>query len=610
MDKKLELSVQVSHHRTLSRHPASPVISPVGCTSQNAKLGEYFTHRASRHANDAFVAMNRMRQQATLCDIILKVGDKVISAHKLVLASCSAYFHAMFTSNMTESRQTEVCLHDIQASAVEQLVQFAYTAEINIGEKNVQALLPAASVLQLHSVRDACCKFLLGQLDPSNCLGIRRFADMHGCYDLEQSSLLYSLQNFNHVVNTEEYLHLPVDEVAQLISSEQLNITSEEDVFNAVVMWVRTDLQPRLKYVDKLMELVRLPLLTRDFLVNNVETEPIIRGSPECKDFLIEALKYHLLPEQRASMQTPRTKERHNSACVPMLFSIGGGSLFAIHSECECYDPRSDTWHALAPMSTRRARLGVATISRLVYAVGGYDGTVDLALVESYNPQTNAWKEVTPMGTKRSSLGVVVLNGLLYAVGGYDGASCLNSMERYDPLTNTWTSVAAMSVRRRYVKVTVMDGCLYAIGGYDGSCHLSSVERYDPQTNIWVQMPHMISRRSSTGAAVVEGALYVVGGNDGAACLSSAERFNPDINLWEPVPSMSVRRSTHDAVAMDNQLYVVGGNDGSSSLNSVERYDPKTHHWNNISTMVTRRSSVGITVTKVVSHIGLNQVKF
>ena len=71
------------------------------------------------------------------------------------------------------------------------------------------------------------------------------------------------------------------------------------------------------------MELVRLPLLTRDFLVNSVETEPIVRTSPECKDFLIEALKYHLLPEQRATMQSPRTKERHNSACVPMLFSVG-----------------------------------------------------------------------------------------------------------------------------------------------------------------------------------------------------------------------------------------------------------------------------------------------
>ncbi|XP_022090242.1 kelch-like protein 17 [Acanthaster planci] len=610
MEVKSELSVQVSHHRSLSRHPASPVISPVGCISQNAKLGEFFTHRASRHANDAFVAMNRMRQQATLCDIVLKVGDKTIMAHKLVLASCSAYFHAMFTSDMSESRQSEVHLRDIEAQAVEQLVQFAYTAEINIGEKNVQSLLPAASLLQLHSVRDACCKFLLGQLDPSNCLGIRRFADMHGCYDLEQSSHLYSLQNFNHVVNTEEYLHLPADEVMQLISSEQLNITSEEDVFNAVVLWVRADMPTRQRYVAKLMERVRLPLLTRDFLVNTVETEPIIRSSPECKDLLIEALKYHLLPEQRAVMQSPRTQERHNSACVPMLFCVGGGSLFAIHSECECYDPRSDTWHPLAPMSSRRARLGVATVGRLVYAVGGYDGSNDLALVESYNPQTNTWKEITPMGTKRSCLAVASLNGLLYAIGGYDGASCLNSVERYDPLTNTWTSVAAMATRRRYVKVAVMDGCLYALGGYDGSCHLSSVERYDPQTNSWAQMPHMISRRSSTAAAVVEGVLYVVGGNDGAACLSSAERFNPDINLWEPVPSMSIRRSTHDAVAMDGQLYVVGGNDGSSSLNSVERYDPKSHHWNTINTMVTRRSSVGVTVTKVVSHLGLNQVKF
>ncbi|KAL0158270.1 hypothetical protein M9458_046346, partial [Cirrhinus mrigala] len=45
-------------------------------------------------------------------------------------------------------------------------------------------LLPAASLLQLNGVRDACCKFLLSQLDPSNCLGIRGFADTHSCSDL------------------------------------------------------------------------------------------------------------------------------------------------------------------------------------------------------------------------------------------------------------------------------------------------------------------------------------------------------------------------------------------------------------------------------------------
>jgi hypothetical protein len=36
-----------------------------------------------------------------------------------------------------------------------------------------QTLLPAANLLQLTDVRDACCEFLLAQLHPTNCLGIK-----------------------------------------------------------------------------------------------------------------------------------------------------------------------------------------------------------------------------------------------------------------------------------------------------------------------------------------------------------------------------------------------------------------------------------------------------
>lgn len=39
---------------------------------------------------------------------------------------------------MSESRQTHVTLHDIDSQALEQLVQYAYTAEIVVGEGNVQ----------------------------------------------------------------------------------------------------------------------------------------------------------------------------------------------------------------------------------------------------------------------------------------------------------------------------------------------------------------------------------------------------------------------------------------------------------------------------------------
>lgn len=51
----------------------------------------------------------------------------------------------------------------------------------------LQVLLPASSLLQIHSVREACCKFLLRQLHPSNCLGIRSFA---GTYERSTRSFI------------------------------------------------------------------------------------------------------------------------------------------------------------------------------------------------------------------------------------------------------------------------------------------------------------------------------------------------------------------------------------------------------------------------------------
>lgn len=48
----------------------------------------------------------------------------------------------------------------------------------------LQVLLPAASLLQLVDVRQVCCEFLQSQLHPTNCLGIRAFADLHTCTQL------------------------------------------------------------------------------------------------------------------------------------------------------------------------------------------------------------------------------------------------------------------------------------------------------------------------------------------------------------------------------------------------------------------------------------------
>ncbi|XP_070241089.1 kelch-like protein 17 isoform X3 [Bos mutus] len=547
---------------------ARPTAPMEGTMQLLSREGHAVSHNSKRHYHDAFVAMSRMRQRGLLCDIVLHVAAKEIRAHKVVLASCSPYFHAMFTNEMSESRQTHVTLHDIDPQALDQLVQFAYTAEIVVGEGNVQTLLPAASLLQLNGVRDACCKFLLSQLDPSNCLGIRGFADTHSCGDLLKAAHRYVLQHFVDVAKTEEFMLLPLKQVLELVSSDSLNVPSEEDVYRAVLSWVKHDVDARRQHVPRLMKCVRLPLLSRDFLLGHVDAESLVRHHPDCKDLLIEALKFHLLPEQRGVLGTSRTRPRRCEGAGPVLFAVGGGSLFAIHGDCEAYDTRTDRWHVVASMSTRRARVGVAAVGNRLYAVGGYDGTSDLATVESYDPVTNTWQPEVSMGTRRSCLGVAALHGLLYAAGGYDGASCLNSAERYDPLTGTWTSIAAMSTRRRYVRVAMLGGRLHCVAPSPRGSHTQR-GRHECVHSLQMEtcMPWVAMTAHHT---------------------------------WPPWRSMSPR-STHDLVAMDGWLYAVGGNDGSSSLNSIEKYNPRTNKWVAASCMFTRRSSVGVAVLELLN---------
>ncbi|XP_012590002.1 PREDICTED: pleckstrin homology domain-containing family N member 1 [Condylura cristata] len=188
-----------------------------------------------------------------------------------------------------------------------------------------RTLLPAASLLQLNGVRDACCKFLLSQLDPSNCLGIRGFADTHSCGDLLKAAHRYVLQHFVDVAKTEEFMLLPLKQVLELVSSDSLNVPSEEDVYRAVLSWVKHDVDARRQHVPRLMKCVRLPLLSRDFLLGHVDAEGLVRHHPDCKDLLIEALKFHLLPEQRGVLGTSRTRPRRCEGAGPVLFAVAQG---------------------------------------------------------------------------------------------------------------------------------------------------------------------------------------------------------------------------------------------------------------------------------------------
>ncbi|XP_063375875.1 kelch-like protein diablo [Cydia fagiglandana] len=565
--------------------------------------GARLSHTSEKHPRAVLGELSALRRHRELCDVVLNVANRKLFAHRVILSACSPYFRAMFTGELAESRATEVTIRDVDEQAMEQLVEFCYTAHIVVEESNVQALLPAACLLQLQEIQDVCCEFLKRQLDCSNCLGIRAFADTHSCRELLRIADKFTQQNFPEVMESEEFLLLPAAQLIDIVSSDELNVRSEEQTFQAVMSWVKYNVAERRQHLAQVLQHVRLPLLSPKFLVGTVSSELLIRSDDACRDLLDEAKNYLLLPQERPLMQGPRTRPRKPTRRGEVLFAVGGWCSGDAIASVERFDPQTAEWKMVAPMSKRRCGVGVAVLHDLLYAVGGHDGQSYLNSIERYDPQTNQWcGAVAPTSSCRTSVGVAVLDGALYAVGGQDGVQCLNHVERYEPKENRWTKVAAMTTRRLGVAVAVLGGALYAVGGSDGQSPLNTVERYDPRANKWTPVAPMSTRRKHLGCAVFDGQIYAVGGRDDCTELSSAERYDPAADAWSPVVAMTSRRSGVGLAVVNGQLYAVGGFDGTAYLKSIEVFDPESNQWRLCGAMNYRRLGGGVGVMRAPHH--------
>lgn len=546
------------------------------------------------HAETLMNKMQEFFQNQQLCDVVLCIEGVRIPAHRIILSTTSDYFTAMFMNDMVEATQHEVSLKDVDPDAMKELVKFMYIGKLEIREDNVETLMRTACLLQLSTVVTACSVFMQKQLHPSNCIGIRHFADTQGCSVLYQQAHQYIVENFEKIIINHEFLHLSPQDIVDLFKDEYLNVSDESVIFHSLVHWTNKDPASRSPHLPELLSYVKLPLLSPEFLTDHVEMNNLFKDKCFCQELIFEAMKYHLLPERRSHMQNWRTKPRRSTS----------GTLYAVGSmECskgvitvDRYDLRTDQWEEYDQMVGRRLQFGLAIIQDILFIVGGRDGLKSLSVVECFDPRKKSWYQGSPMMTHRHGLGVAVLEGPMYAVGGHDGWSYLNTVERWDPQSKQWCYVAPMSTHRCTVGVAVLANKLYAVGGRDGSSCLRSVECFDPHTNKWTLCSPMSRRRGGVGVASSDGFLYAVGGHDAPASnpkssrFDSVERYDPKTDQWTLVSPIT---SPRDAVAMclfGDRLFAVGGCDGQHYLGDVESYDPQANVWKSEKALRTGRA--------------------
>ncbi|XP_043369393.1 kelch-like protein 8 isoform X4 [Dermochelys coriacea] len=521
--------------------------------SLNSDGEEVFVFEANEAWKDFHSSLLHFYEAGELCDVTLKVGSKLISCHKLVLACVIPYFRAMFLSEMAEAKQTLIEIRDFDGDAIEDLVKFVYSSRLTLTVDNVQPLLYAACILQVELVAKACCEYMKLHFHPSNCLAVRAFAESHNRIDLMDMADRYACEHFTEVVECEDF--------------------------------------------------VRLPLLPICFLMGVVAKEEIIKQNLKCRDLLDEARNYHLHLSSRAVPDfeySIRTTPRNETAGV--LFCVGGrGGSGDPFRSIECYSINKNNWFFGPEMNSRRRHVGVISVGGKVYAVGGHDGNEHLGSMEMFDPVTNKWMMKASMNTKRRGIALASLGGPIYAIGGLDDNTCFSDVERYDIESDQWSGVASMNTPRGGVGSVALVNYVYAVGGNDGVASLSSVERYDPHLDKWIEVKEMGQRRAGNGVSELHGCLYVVGGFDDNSPLSSVERFDPRNNKWEYVAELTTPRGGVGIATLMGKIFAVGGHNGNAYLNTVEAFDPEMNRWELVGSVSHCRAGAGVAVCSCLS---------
>ncbi|KAF0742242.1 ring canal kelch isoform X2, partial [Aphis craccivora] len=370
----------------------------------------------SSYTVGVFEVLQSLRKDKFLCDINIETNvNTIIAAHKIVLISASPYFHKMFT-NFSNINLNHIIISELDSTIIEILINYIYSGEIIVSKDNVKVLLAAANLLQLDYVKNICAEFLQTQLDPSNCIGIKAFADLYNCMELSTSCQTFIKNRFLEVTDKDEFLSLNSVDVINLISCNNIFVPQEENVFECVMNWVKHDLNSRKDFLPELMEHVRLPLISKHYFVNKVIDEPLLKCSPKCQFFINEASTFHLIK------QVQPFKVLETIQCKPRK-SIGFEKVFLLYSLQEKVGGLTywdQTNLMSAPTTTNCYITGCLTVinDQFVLAMGGVNLRSSFQCVEMLDVTSPSpcWIPMMSMLVSRQDFGVGTLDNCVYAV--------------------------------------------------------------------------------------------------------------------------------------------------------------------------------------------------
>ncbi|XP_002739313.1 kelch repeat and BTB domain-containing protein 8-like [Saccoglossus kowalevskii] len=492
-----------------------------------------------------------------LTDVVLVVQNREFPCHRNVLACCSPYFKAMFTSGMRESSSHKITIEDIEPLAVELMLKYVYTSHVDVDGDNVQALLHAASVFQMPMLARVCTAFLKSQLGRLDCFKILQLADVYSILYLKDIANSFILHNFCDVSKSDDFLQLNRDALIGYLKDDDVIVENEEILCTSLLRWVEFNLEDREEAIIELMKLVKITVVSVSFIRNLLQNNLIMKHS-EVVNYLTQTLKVRRryfgdvnetvvceeengsIPISEIDLHDPRyergvvfTSTRNYNQCRLQLTYI---------------DPLNDQYehHATEPDMGEPVNSVITMNETETYLLTGehsmwYFGAVSKRWIKitkqiEHNGGTvinvndklyiientcsfgklltendgGLLEVISLVPDSRFDASVVVHAGKLYVIGGEDAQSRERSDNWcYDPSTDSWLRLASAPIPFQNCPSVSLNGFIYVLG-VKSSANLGkhTVLRYDPDIDIWCRVADLKCTGEVTGAQVFNGKMY------------------------------------------------------------------------------------------------------
>ena len=507
--------------------------------------------------------LNMQRRQNYLCDITLvaKEGNE-FKAHRNILSAASPFFSKLFQSDMRENEEGVIRFEEISESILAAILKFIYTGSIKVNRENAMNLIMAADYLLLESLKVIAGRFLEKKMSTDNCISTFHFAEKYRCEELVLRSTKFIQDNFTSVAKSDEFLNLEAEEVEKWISSENVLVAAEEDVFRVIVNWVEQNKRERKDKFEQLFRHVRLVLLSRDFLFSDIVTNELVTDHFSILRRVTDAIKLVRAASEDTQIQPARRRLKTHAIVVR-----GGKKTY-------CYLPEKDEWKRLADGLSEDRNHTTQMINfrdqLFIFPRSRYADT------ERYDPVFNSWTALR-LSRPFEKVSLAVLNGKIHAIY-RRRRGAIPVIERYDVELCTWETLSSSQNfhYRDESCVVAFGNCLYVLGGCS-----KKAGRFDTVENKWEDIASMQTAMNSAFGVAIQRKIFV--------CDRFCAVYEVSTNEWQTMASLTKwnegsRFRLRSVVSLNQTLYAVGTVENDFSVEpddmiAVKSYDPKLNKW-------------------------------